>query len=370
MLDMGVHPGLDAGYVPAAEPGLDTRGILEAAAAGELDALLIFGADAIADFPDAALARRALESGTFTVVAELFPTETALHADVVLPSAAYAEREGTFTNLERRLQKLEPLTQPPGVSREVWKMCRDIAGRLGDTWGWRTFEDIWTDIKANVPTHADVDVEAIRGEPMAPAPYDTTGFAPEEAISPLRVAGPGGQYPKGFRQGAPFQTGQNWPLSWELRAFEAKQRPGVIPGPVAAPGDPSSPTQPGAHPSSPPLIASDPGGSFASEGGGAPSFALLSGRMIYDEGTMVSKTAALRAIQRKPFVELNDEDAKELGVADGDEVVVEGAGTTVTLRAIVNGIVKGSVFVPFDQGDLRANTLMAGIDPRVTVRRA
>ena len=351
MLDMGVHPGLEPGYKVAASTGRDTRAILEAAAAGELDALLIFGADPIADFPDAGLAQRALDGNVFTLVMELFPTETALHADVVLPSAAYAEREGTFTNLERRLQKLEPLLTPPGSAREVWRACRGIARALDQDWGWDSFDDVWDDIRKNVPTHAEVDIERLTQEAPLAGPQGASGFAPDEE-NPLKLAGPGGQYPKGHRGGAPFQTGMDWPLSWELRGFEAKQRPGQIP---ASAGEAS-----GSAPEAP----------ATAQGSEAEGFALLSGRFIYDEGTMVSRTAALRAIQKQPYIEINDEDAKELGIADGDHVVIEGAGKSFTLPALVNGIAKGAVFVPYDQGDLRANTLMSGVDPRVTVTKA
>ncbi|MEA2499321.1 MAG: NADH-quinone oxidoreductase subunit, partial [Actinomycetota bacterium] len=229
MIDMGVLPTLDAGYQPAAEKGRDTRAILEAAAAGELDALIVFGADPITDFPDADLARRALDSKVFTVVVELFPTETALRADVVLPSAAHAEREGTLTNLERRLQKLEPLLVPPGSAREPWKAAAAIAKALGTDWNWRTFNDVWTDLKKEVPTHANVDLEKLR-QPEPTGPQYSTGFASDNDTSHVEtVAGPGAMYPKGHRQGAPFQTGQNWPLSWEIRQFESQQRPGLIP---------------------------------------------------------------------------------------------------------------------------------------------
>lgn len=351
MLDMGVHPGLEPGYKPAANLGRDTRAILEAAASGELDALLIFGADPIADFPDADLAQRAMSGSAFTVVMELFPTETAMHADVVLPSAAYAEREGTFTNLERRLQKLEPLLQPPGGAREVWRACRGIARALGRDWGWDSFSDVWDDIRKNVPSHAQVDIERLTQEAPLAGPQNASGFAPNEE-DPLRLAGPGGQYPKGHRGGAPFQTGMDWPLSWELRGFEAKQRPGQIPAEASSASGGLPETQ------------------AAPVDGDADGFALLSGRFIYDEGTMVSRTAALRAIQKQPYVEINDENAKELGIADGDSVVIAGAGNSVTLPALVNGIAKGAVFVPYDQGDLRANTLMSGVNPRVTVSKA
>jgi len=351
MIDMGVHPALEPGYKPASSVGKDTRAILQAAADGELDALLIFGADLIGDFPDAALARRALESKTFTVCVELFPTETALLADVVLPSTAYAERLGTFTNLERRLQKLEKLMQAPGAALEPWNACQYIARAMGTDWGWKDGQDLWDDLRANVPSHKDVDLSRLTQQPPAPQPFDSSGFASEHADEPLHIAGPGGQYPKGHRAGAPFQTGQNWPLSWELRAFESKQRPGYIP-----------------HVEGEPVGAPEPSASLPSQSGDG-RFVLYTQRMIYDEGSMISRTAALRAIQAKPFVEINDEDAKDLGIADGDEVRVEGAGTSLTARARVNGIAKGSVFLPYDQEGLKVSTIISGVNPTVSVSK-
>ncbi|MDQ3962546.1 MAG: molybdopterin-dependent oxidoreductase, partial [Actinomycetota bacterium] len=322
LIDMGVHPVLDAGYVPRAETGKDTRAMLEAAANGELDALLIFGADPIADFPDADLATRALKNSPFTVVMELFPTETVSHADVVLPSAAYAEREGTFTNLERRIQKLEACLEPPGTAREVWQACAGIARALDDEWGWGGFTDVWKAISSDVPTHSDVDVAALHSELLIPAPHYESGFAPDISHGSSVVAGPGGTYPKGFRQGAPFQTGQNWPLSWELRAFEARERPGVVPpipeqgevgnggGETASAAEEMSDATTG---SASEAAESPPASSditrTPSEDGPPRTFALLTGRLIYDEGAMVSKSTFLRKLQRAPFIEINDEDA-------------------------------------------------------------
>lgn len=351
MLDMGVHPGLLPGHRVAPDPGRGTRAILEAAAAGELDALLLFGADLLADLPDRALAAKALESGVFTVVAELFATDTAMQADVILPAAAAPEREGTFTNLERRLQKIEPLMTPPGAAREVWKACAAIASALGTDLGWATVADVWADIKANVPTHADVDLDRLTQEAPLPQPFDEQGFEGEHP-EPLRMSGPGGMYPKGYRSGAPFHTGQNWPLSWELRAFEAKQRPGfVFPAPERnGSGEASEVVRP-------PRVPGD-------------GFELLTTRLIYDEGQMVSRSAALRNLQSEPFVLINGVDATELGIENGDDVVLSGAGAEVTLRARVDGVAAGCVLVPYDQNGLRANTLMAGPGSRVSIRKA
>ena len=215
------------------------------------------------------------------------------------------------------------------------------------------------------------------------------------------MGGPGGQYPKGHRAGAPFQTGQNWPLSWELRAFEAKQRPGLIPAP------PTGASEARSEASAPPAASIGgaggrvdaeevsagslpPTGGAASEAsdgaagpparatgspGSAPdtaasSFALYSGRLIYDEGAMVRRTAHLRRLQRKPFLEMNEYDVKRLEIADGDEVVVSANGFEVRLKVVVADISPGDVFIPYDQEGLRANRLMAGVDPVVEVRPA
>jgi predicted molibdopterin-dependent oxidoreductase YjgC len=367
MIDMGVHPGLKAGYEVEPEPGRDTRAILEAAANKELDALLVFGADLMADFPDAGLARRALESGVFTVAVELFSTETVEHADVVLPAAAYAEREGTFTNLERRLQKLEEIVPPPGSAEPPWRICAGIARALGDEWGWHSLDDVWDAIHTEVKTHAGVAIDALTQEEPAPAPFYESGFGLDQANQPEvshTLAGPGAQYPKGYRSGAPFQTGQSWPLSWELRAFEARQRPGVIPAaggkPAGSESRPDDETEP--EGASEPQRTED--GDKVSQ-----TFALYTGRFIYDAGSMIRRSRALFNLARKPFIEMNDEDAKELEVADGDEVVIRGGRSEAKLPVRITGIAKGAVFVPYDQEGLRANTLIEGVDPTVTVEK-
>ena len=355
MIDMGALPSLEGGYRKVSEPGMDTRAMLEAAATGELGALLLVGADPITDFPDADLARRALERCNFTVAIELFATETAQLADVVMPSTAVPERAGTFTNLERRLQKLEALVAPPGTARAPWRILSGIARALGTTWGWESIHDVWSDIRAEVPTHAAVDLEVISQQtPPTTLQYES-GFEEARGVAAAVVAGPGGGYPKGYRSGAPFQTGQNWPLSWELRAFEAKQRPGIIPveTPATKPR-PRAASRKGLHPQS---IK-------------APQFVLYSGRMIYDAGTMVSKTAVLRGLARKPFVELSDADAGELGLADGDEVVLASNGYEERATLRIADVARGAAFIPFDQEGLRANRLMAGVNPMIVVRPA
>ena len=363
LIDMGVHPVLGSGYRPRPEAGRDTRAILEAAAAGDIDVLLLFGADLISDFPDAELAERALRNCPFTAVCELFPTDTVAYANVVFPSTAYAEREGTFTNLERRLQKLEPNVPPPGSASEPWNVCGRLAHALGDGWGWRGFEDVWKDLKKEVPTHASVDLDMI--DQVAPTPHEHLGqgWQGDYDLDVPRVAGPGAQYPKGFRSGAPFQTGQNWPLSWELRAFEARQRPGVIP---ALDGN-GSKTQADVEQDE---ASSQSETSDTSSTVPDGSFALYSNRLIYDQGAMISKTAALGALAPRAYVELGFEDAERLGIGAGDEVVVAANGAEFRLVARVGDVSRGTVFIPYDQPGLHANRLIRGVNPAVEVRKA
>ncbi len=358
LIDMGVYPSLDASYVDASTPGMTTREMLEAAAAGELDTLLIVGADPIADFPDAELAERALAGGAAVIVVEILPTETVARGDVVFPSAAYAERDGTFTNLERRLQKLEPVMPPPGSATEPWKICARLAAALGEDWGWTGFDSVWQDIKANVASHAAIDVERLAQRAPAPAPFNESGYEPGASQAGSAAAGAGGTYPTGHRSGAPFQTGQNWPLSWELRAFEAKQRPGLIP--AHEPGGRGSSNGRGE-------ASSGPSPALAARRKSGDPFVLYTGRFIYDEGAMVSRTSALRAIQKKPFIEMHPEDVKELGLSDGDEAAIEVGGAPRRIRIVVSDISKGAVFIPYDQAGLRANRLLKGDQPTVVV---
>ncbi|MFN2587443.1 MAG: NADH-quinone oxidoreductase subunit NuoG [Actinomycetota bacterium] len=353
MIDMGVHPGLEAGYKVVKEPGRGTRAILEAAAAGDLDALLVFGADLIADFPDGRLARRALEKVPFSMVVELFPTETALLADVVLPSTAYPEREGTLVNLERRVQKLEPLLAPRGSAVEPWKICARIAAALGSDWRIRDFDELWKEIKKASKPLKDLDPSDLTKPLEAPAPQAESPWHNDPGHGAVMVQGPGGRYPKGHRAGAPFHTGQNWPLSWELRAFEAKQRPGFVP---------DAPEKPGLKDVT--VVEhvrrrDEPG-----------LFRLYTGRFVYDSGAMVSRTRALTALAKRPFVEMNDRDVKEMGLADGDEVVVSGNGAEIAAPLRIGDVARGAVFVPFDQPGARANALIGERNPRVTVRPA
>ena len=96
-------------------------------------------------------------------------------------------------------------------------------------------------------------------------------------------------------------------------------------------------------------------------------FTFYTGRMLYDEGSMVARSVALRGIAKRPFVEMNGADADRLQVGDGDEVTLRANGTDVTLPVRVGDIARGAVFVPYDQEGFRANRLLGDGDPVVEV---
>ncbi len=124
--DMGIHPALEPGYKAVINPGKTAVQIYDAAQSGELKALFVLAADPIGD---GLMADRGKLD--FLVVQELFLTETAAQADVVLPAQSWAEREGTFTSGERRVQRYYPAIQPVGEARPDWQILAQIGERVG-----------------------------------------------------------------------------------------------------------------------------------------------------------------------------------------------------------------------------------------------
>jgi NADH-quinone oxidoreductase subunit G len=171
-LDMGLAPGLLPGRttlstgadrfggiwpgVPTAT-GLDTHGILTAAAEGRITTLVLLGADPLGDFPDRELARRALERAEKVVAIDLFVNESGRHADVVLAAAGPTEVDGTFTNLEGRVSALRQKVTPPGTARADWMIAAEISYRLGTDLALESSAQIRKEIAAVSPIHAALD---------------------------------------------------------------------------------------------------------------------------------------------------------------------------------------------------------------------
>jgi len=174
-LDMGLAPGMlpgrvaldGAAGVSAAWPtvpngrGRDALGILEASAAGEVDVLVLLGADVMADVPDRDLAERALAGARTLVAVDLFATPTVARADVVLPAAAPTEVDGTFTNLEGRISLVARKVTSPGTARPDWAIAVELADRLGTDLGFGSVDDVLAEIASVSDVHAGLDAVAL-----------------------------------------------------------------------------------------------------------------------------------------------------------------------------------------------------------------
>jgi NADH-quinone oxidoreductase subunit G len=174
-LDMGLAPGMLPGRASIAEAhrfvdhwdrvpterGRDTLATLNAAAAGQVDVLVLLGADLLADVPDRDLARRALDGAGTVVAVDLFATPTAARADVVLPAAAPTEVDGSFTNLEGRVSVVSRKVTPAGTSRPDWMVAAELADRLGADLGFASTDDVWAELAAVSVVHADLSPEAL-----------------------------------------------------------------------------------------------------------------------------------------------------------------------------------------------------------------
>ena len=196
-LDMGVAPTLLPGRVGADDAdamaqleavwgpvptheGRDTLGILEGLAAGDLKGLVLLGADPVRDVPDGRFAQRGIEGAEFVVAIDLFLTDSSKLADVVLPAEAFGEKEGTVTNLEGRVQKVNRVVTGPGQSQADWTILDDISRRLGKPLAFASAEAISKEIADVAPAYAGMSWELVEWEEKegAVVPYG-------DAIQPL-----------------------------------------------------------------------------------------------------------------------------------------------------------------------------------------
>jgi predicted molibdopterin-dependent oxidoreductase YjgC len=138
------------------DPGMDYLSMIEAASEGILKGLFILGENPVKDCPDAETVREALSGLEWLVVQDLFLTETARLAHVVLPSASFAEKEGTFTTLERRVQRFRKALEPRGESRPDGAILADLMGRMGFDVGCKTPADVLSQINAQVPAYRGI----------------------------------------------------------------------------------------------------------------------------------------------------------------------------------------------------------------------
>lgn len=288
--------------------GLTAVDMLDAAIAGKLKALYIMGEDPALSDPDTQHTQRALEALDFLVVQDIFMTRTAEMAHVVLPATSFAEKVGTFTNTERRVQRVRRLVNAPGLAMKDSHIIMELARRLGYDMNYHHTEEIFQEIGRAWPALAGMSYSRLDEEGGLQWPCPTPDH-------------PGTQYL--FKGGFP---------RGKVRFTVVKYRPS----------------------------AEVPDERYP--------FILTTGRMLfqYHTGSMTRRVAQIEHVAGRPYVEISSKDAKELGISDRDIVKVESRRGAITLEArISRHAPSGVVFIPFHYREAAANMLTnaEGRDP-------
>ncbi len=365
-LDMGLAPGMLPGRVTLeagrswyesqwgsmpASAGLDTRAMLEAAAAGTMRVLVLLGADPLCDFPDRDLATRALERIPFLVAIGTLPTASAQLADVVLPAAGPTERGGTTTNIEGRVTHLAQKVVPPGVARQDWVIASEIAEQLGLDLGFDHLEGIWEEIEEVVPSHFGATVEAVYGPAGADGvvlPVSGVGLSllppgadPRRRLDP--VATPG--IDSVITQGAPMFAGFAEVPSGQVAESVAIEEAwaGVEPPALSADSVRTS----GSSAPRPAPATFDPD-RWPVPGAPVPDsygFRLVARRFLYDQGALVQASPSLGKLAPRQRLHLRRKELQQLGIEDGGKVRVRSARGELIVPVELDESVPGGVAV-------------------------
>jgi len=286
--------------------GLTVIEMMEAAREKKLKALYIIGENPMVSDPHLGHARESLKNLDFLVVQDIFLTETAQMADVVLPSACFAEKDGTFTNTERKVQRVRKAVEPPGQAKADWEIVCDLSNRMGYSMNYRSSEDIMKEIADTTPSYCGITYER------------------------LKMAGIHWPCPAGDHPGTPCLHLDQFTCG--LGVFHAIE---WIP-PAEVPDDEY------------PLY-------------------LTTGRLLYQyhTGTMTMKSEGLNELAPECFVEVSRDDAGAYGIKEGDSVkVASRRGEIETKVRISEKAVKGTLFIPFHYAKAAANELTnAALDP-------
>jgi formate dehydrogenase alpha subunit len=179
--DMGALPNVFTGYQRVTDPavrermgkawgverlpeknGLTATEMMQGAHEGRVKALYVIGENPMVSDPDLGHAKKGLESLDFLVVQDIFLTETARLADVVLPSACFAEKEGTFTNTERKVQRVRKAVEKPGEAREDWRIISEVASRMGYPMAYESPQAIMAEIGRVTPSYCGINYERLK----------------------------------------------------------------------------------------------------------------------------------------------------------------------------------------------------------------
>jgi NADH-quinone oxidoreductase subunit G len=377
-LELGLSPGLLPGRVtldggrewyaerwpdlPAAK-GLDTAGILRAAADGKIDTLVLLGADPLADYPDRYLAEAGLTGARTVIALDQFLTESVKQADVVLPVAGFAEVDGTTTNLEGRVSALARKVTAPGTAQSDWMVAAELAYRLGHDLGLESPGQITAEIAATAPAFAGLSVEAL----TAPAgsdgivvmlPTRRNGDSEADDAGDAGDAGAGAVGTAVAGDGPTDAGGAETAVSTVGEAAIADATTGTPPEVQATHLLPPATGVP-----LPVWTVIDP------PSVDAYSLRLVVTRKLYDRGTLVANSPSLSEVAEPATLHLSPHDFDRLGVAAGDDVRVTSNRGNVSVPTVPDpGVPRGIAHLHANKAGGRANVLIDGNAPITDVR--
>ena len=147
------------------KPGLMMPSMLEGLISGKIKALYICGENLANSEPDIHHVEKCLSSAEFLVCQDIFPTETTRFAHVILPAAAWGEKDGTFTNSERRVNRVRAVSDPPGIATPDWWIFKEIARRMGQEWASNSARELWdNEISVLAPQLAGIKYSRLEGD--------------------------------------------------------------------------------------------------------------------------------------------------------------------------------------------------------------
>ncbi len=300
------------------EVGLTTMEMVEAAEHGLIRAYYIMGENPLMSEPNLRHARHVMENLDFILFQDIFLNETGEYADIILPAASFAEKDGTFTNTDRRVQRIRKAISPPGHARADWVIICDLARRV--------------EAKLDRPVSAGFDF-GHPGEIWAEMAALTPAF---QGISYERIEREGGVHwpcPSEDHPGTPFLFAESFPRG-RGRLVPLQFRPSA-----ELPDD--------EYP-----------------------FILSTGRVLYHwHGGTLTRRSRLDDIYPEATVEIHPADAKRLGIRSGDRVKVRSRrGEIVVWARVTARSPKGVVFVPFHFAEAAANELTNdALDPKAKI---
>jgi formate dehydrogenase major subunit len=293
----------------SAEKGLTVTEILDAVHSGDIKGMYVLGENPAMSDPDVTHAREALAKLECLVVQDIFLTETANYADVILPAAAFYEKNGTVTNTNRQVQMGRAAATPPGEAREDWAITVALAQKLGLDWTYAHPSEVFAEMKQGMKSLDNITWDRLAGENAVTYP----------SLSPTDP-------------GQAIVFGDGFP--------RANQRARFTPADVIAPDE--------APDADYPMI-------------------MTTGRQLehWHTGSMTRRSTVLDAIEPEANCSLHPSTLRKLGVAEGGKVTLETRRGSITLLARSDRAVSPDmVFVPFAYVEAAANVLTnPALDP-------